>query len=81
MSDKALFPNTINPLSCLERAIAHAFFIGIGSAQVGEGRLGNREKVVGFTIVFSGDGDYRIANRRQAVPYQKYGEELLATLR
>jgi len=64
-----------------DRAIAHELVIGIGSAQVGEGRLGNRERVVGFTTVFSGDGDYRIANRSQAVPYQKYGEELLATLR
>ena len=64
-----------------DRAIAHELVIGIGSAEVGEGRLGNRERVVGFTTVFSGDGDYRITNRSQAVPYQKYGEELLATLR
>lgn len=64
-----------------DRAIAHELVIGIGSAQVGEGRLGSRERVVGFTTVFSGDGDYRVANRSQAVPYQKYGQELLATLR
>ena len=35
-----------------DRAIAHELVIGIGSAQVGEGRLGNRERVVGFTTVF-----------------------------
>ena len=64
-----------------DRAIAHELVIGIGSAEVGEGRLGNRERVVGFTTVFSGDGDYRITNRSRAVPYQKYGEELLATLK
>lgn len=64
-----------------DRAIAHELVIGIGSAKVGEGRLGNRERVVGFTTVFSGDGDYRIANRSQAVPYEKYGEALLATLK
>lgn len=64
-----------------DRAIAHELVIGIGSANVGEGRLGNRERVVGFTTVFSGDGDYRLANRSQAVPYEKYGEELLTTLR
>jgi Piwi domain len=64
-----------------DRAIAHELVIGIGSANVGEGRLGNRERVVGFTTVFSGDGDYRIANRSQAVPYEKYGQELLATLK
>lgn len=64
-----------------DRTIAHELVIGIGTAEVGEGRLGNRERFVGFTTVFSGDGDYRITNRSQAVPYQKYGEELLATLR
>ena len=36
---------------------------------------------MGFTTVFSGDGDYRVTNRSRAVPDQKYGEELLATLR
>jgi hypothetical protein len=64
-----------------DRAIAHELVIGIGSAEVGDGRLGNRERVVGFTTVFSGDGDYRIANRSQAVPYDQYGEALLATLK
>src|SRR5437867_5809040 len=64
-----------------DRAIAHELVIGIGSAEVGDGRLGNRERVVGFTTVFSGDGDYRIANRSQAVPYEQYGEALLATLK
>jgi hypothetical protein len=63
-----------------DRAIAHELVIGIGSAEVGKGRLGKRERVVGFTTVFSGDGDYRIASRSRAVPYQNYGEELLATL-
>jgi len=64
-----------------DRTISHELVIGIGSAEVGEGRLGNRERVVGFTTVFSGDGDYRIANRSQAVPYERYEEELLATLK
>jgi hypothetical protein len=63
-----------------DRAIAHELVIGIGSAKVGEGRLGNRERVVGFTTVFSGDGDYRIANRSQAAPYDQYGAALLSTL-
>lgn len=63
-----------------DRAIAHELVIGIGSAQVGDGRLGDRERVVGFTTVFSGDGDYRIANRSQAAPYDQYGAALLLTL-
>lgn len=56
-----------------DRAIAHELVIGVGSAKVGEGRLGDRERVVGFTTVFSGDGDYRLANRSQVVPYERYG--------
>jgi hypothetical protein len=64
-----------------DRAIAHELVIGIGSAEVGSGRLGDRKRVVGFTTVFSGDGDYRIANRSQAVPYEQYGKALLATLK
>jgi hypothetical protein len=64
-----------------DRTIAHEPVIGVGSAEVGEGRLGNRQRVVGFTTVFSGDGDYRITNRSRAVPYHRYGEELLTTLK
>ena len=64
-----------------DRAIAHELVIGIGSAIIGENRLGNRDRVVGFTTVFSGDGDYRLANRSQAAPYEKYGEALLETLK
>jgi hypothetical protein len=64
-----------------DRAIAHELVVGIGSANVGDGRLGNRERVVGFTTVFSGDGDYRLTNRSQAVPFEKYADELLATLK
>ncbi len=64
-----------------DRSIAHELVIGVGSAEVGQGRLGERQRVVGFTTVFSGDGDYRIANRSQAVPYEKFETELTATLR
>ena len=63
-----------------DRAIAHELVIGMGSGKVGDGRLGDSERVVGFTTVFSGDGDYRITNRSRVAPYEKYGEELLATL-
>ncbi len=64
-----------------DRVIAHELVIGIGSAEVGEGRLGSRQRVVGFTTVFSGDGDYRISNRSQVVPYDQYGRALLDTLK
>ena len=66
-------------LQC-DRAIAHELVIGIGSANIGDGRLGDRERVVGFTTVFSGDGNYRLANRSKAVRNEEYREALLATL-
>ena len=66
-------------LQC-DRTIAHELVIGIGSANIGEGRLGDRERVVGFTTVFSGDGNYRVANRSKAVRNEEYSDALLATL-
>lgn len=64
-----------------DRTIAHELVIGIGWAEIGDGRLGDRERYVGFTTVFSGDGDYRVANRSKAVPFERYATELLATLK
>lgn len=64
-----------------DRAIAHELVIGMGSATVGDGRLGDRVRFVGFTTVFSGDGDYRVANRSKAVPFERFRAELLATLK
>lgn len=61
--------------------IAHELVIGVGWAEMGEGRLGGRERYVGFTAVFSGDGDYRVANQSKAVPFERYEQELLSTLR
>ena len=47
--------------------IAHELVIGLGSASIAEGRLGDRERYVGITTVFSGDGNYpphqRVAGR------------------
>jgi hypothetical protein len=63
-----------------DRSIAHELVMGIGSAEVGDGRFGDRQRVVGFTTVFSGDGDYRVANRSRAVPFNQYGSALLDTL-
>lgn len=64
-----------------DRTIAHELVVGVGWAEMGEGRLGGRERYVGFTAVFSGDGDYRVSNQSKAVPFENYQEELLSTLR
>lgn len=61
--------------------IAHELVIGIGSANVGEGRLGERERIVGITTVFSGDGNYCVSTVSKAVAFASYGTELLESLR
>ncbi len=63
------------------RVIAHELVFGLGSAQVNEGRFGERRRYVGITTVFSGDGNYRLANLSQAVPLRRYEEALLDSLR
>ena len=59
----------------------HEFVIGLGSAEVGVGRLGKREKLVGITTVFGGDGHYHLSNLSKAVPIDEYQDALLKTLR
>jgi hypothetical protein len=60
---------------------AHELVIGLGSAEVGEGRLGKRERFVGITTIFGGDGNYHLHNVSKAVSAEKYQEALLKTLR
>lgn len=61
--------------------IAHELVIGMGSAHIGDGRLGETERVVGITTVFSGDGNYCVSTVSRAVSFDSYGEELLNSLR
>jgi Piwi domain len=61
--------------------IAHEFVVGLGSAYIGDGRLGGRERVVGITTVFSGDGYYWLSNLSKAVPIAEYKGALLTSLR
>lgn len=62
-------------------AMAHELVIGIGSARIGDGRLGESEQVVGITTVFTGDGHYCVTNVSKVVPISDYKQEMLATLR
>ena len=59
---------------------AHEIIIGIGSARLTESRRGAGERVVGITTVFSGDGQYLLANNTQEAPAEKYLEALTASL-
>ena len=60
---------------------AHELVIGLGSAEVGEGRLGKRERFVGTTTIFGADGNYHLSNVSKAVSMDKYQETLRRTLR
>ena len=61
--------------------IAHELVIGLGSANIGESRLGERERFVGITTIFSGDGNYHLSNSSKAVSMDEYQTALLETLR
>jgi Piwi domain len=61
--------------------IAHELVIGLGSADIAEGRLGDRERYVGITTVFSGDGNYHLTNTSRAVTMDGYQTAFLDSLR
>jgi hypothetical protein len=61
--------------------IAHELVVGLGSAFIGEGRSNKKERVVGITTVFSGDGNYWLSNLSEAVPIDNYEDALLSSLK
>lgn len=61
--------------------IAHELVFGLGSCQVSRSRLGPKERVVGITTVFTGDGNYLLTNKSAAVPFDEYPKALLRSLR
>lgn len=63
------------------QGIAHEIIVGMGSASIGEGRFGAKERVVGITSVFLSDGEYILSNLSRAVPMEQYGDTLLESLR
>jgi argonaute-like protein implicated in RNA metabolism and viral defense len=63
-----------------DKAIAHEIVIGLGSAAIGESRFSRKERIVGITSVFRGDGGYLLSNLSNAVPMAKYGEALTESL-
>lgn len=60
--------------------VAHELVVGVGSHHVTGPRVGAKERVVGITTVFTGDGRYLLASRSAAVPYLEYPEAILETL-
>ena len=50
--------------------------IGIGTAEVSGGRFEPRQRFVGITTVFRGDGNYLLNNISRECPYEEYAETL-----
>jgi hypothetical protein len=63
------------------RALAHELVFGLGSAVISDGVLASKERMVGITTVFSGDGCYWLSNLSRSVPFDEYRDSVLASLR
>ncbi len=64
-----------------DQPLLQEMVIGLGSARIGDSRLGSGQRVVGITTVFTGDGNYCLSNLSRAASFETYREELLDTLR
>lgn len=59
--------------------LSHELVVGIGSANIGQGR-GNNQRIMGITTVFSGDGSYIVSNTSKAVAPDDYCDALSSVL-
>ena len=59
--------------------LSHELVVGIGSANIGQGR-GCNQRIMGITTVFSGDGSYIVSNTSKAVSPDAYCDALTAIL-
>lgn len=60
--------------------LSHELVIGIGSANIVQGRGADSQRIMGITTVFSGDGSYIVSNTSNAVPPEAYCEALTTVL-
>lgn len=60
--------------------ISHELVVGLASASTGDGRLGERQRLVGITTIFSGDGNYWLSSLTPAVPATDYEESVRSHL-
>ncbi len=70
-------PWTLTP----NQDLAHEIVVGIGSARLTESRRGAGERVIGITTVFSGDGQYLLANNTKEVASEQYLDALTDSLK
>jgi hypothetical protein len=60
--------------------VARELVVGIGSQSMSSSRLGDDERVVGITTLFTSDGKYLLDDRTAAVPFGQYKNELAKSL-
>lgn len=60
--------------------LSHELVVGIGSANIGEERGADNQRIMGITTVFSGDGSYIVSSASKAVVPEAYSEALAAVL-
>lgn len=60
--------------------LSHELVIGIGSANIGQQRGVDNQRIMGITTVFSGDGSYIVSNTSKAVVPAAYCEALTSVL-
>ena len=60
--------------------LSHELVIGIGSANIGQERSGDKQRIMGITTVFSGDGNYIVSNSSRAVVPEAYSQALTTLL-
>ena len=60
--------------------LSHELVIGIGSANIGQERGADNQRIMGITTVFSGDGSYIVSNTSKAVMPDAYCEALTSVL-
>jgi hypothetical protein len=64
-----------------DTTIGHEVVFGIGSAMIHTSRMSTKQRMIGITTVFTGDGRYYINNISSAVTSDEYFETLLSSLR
>lgn len=60
--------------------LSHELVVGIGSANIGQERGADNQRIMGITTVFSGDGSYIVSNTSKAVVPESYREALTSVL-
>lgn len=63
-----------------DQTVTDELVIGLGTCEMSGSRFKSRQRFVGITTVFRGDGNYLLANVAKACPYEEYGSVLRASM-